>query len=171
MTDHTQAEGAQCPPAAMFDVSWSTTGLANTFTEGGRFTWKTKMRNGWWPVVWGWSFQGSLIGDEAAVSPLLGVSFIQAQDPTPTVPGVNMICNWQIFFDLIPTLAAFPVPATPTAVNTNFGGGWIVPAKDGLPMDLLAVINKNPDPAAPIDFPYSGCFNFIWNYQPLDRLR
>lgn len=165
MTDSTESAGAECPPFAMFDATWLTIGTANTFTEGGRFSWKTKMRNGWWPVVWGWSFQGAVVGDEAGLSPLLGVGFLQAQD----APNPNQFCAWQIFFDLIPILSsAPPTPSFPSAVNTNNGAGWIVPAKDGLPMDLLAVIDKNPGGG---NEPYSGCFNFIWNYQPLDRLR
>lgn len=154
------------PPCKMYDVTFRTTGAENTFTEGGRYPWRDKVYPSWWPVVWGWSFFGPTVGDEAAIEPLLGVGFVQTQDPALA----NQQCAWQIFFDLIPALSLAPAtPATPSAVNTNFGNGWIVPAMDGLPMDLLVVIDKAPGgaPAAA----YSGCFNMLWSYERIGTLR
>ncbi len=154
------------PPCQMHSVTFRTTGDTNDWSEGGRYPWRDKVYPGYWPVVWGWAFQGPLEGDEAGISPLVAVSFIQTQD----LPATGAACNWQIFADLIPIVDVVPPNiATPSAVNTNFGAGWIVPAMDGLPMDLLVVIDKTPGGGAPE--PYSACFNFMWSYEKVGELR
>lgn len=159
------------PPCKVYDLTFRTQGLADTFTEGGRYTWRDKVYPGYWPVVWGWSFQGPVVGDDASLTTvILDVKFIQTQD----APDPNLVAAWQMYRDNLPPfstlLAPPPNPTIPSAVNTNGGSGWIVPAFDGLPMDLLVAITKNPnDP--PIDFPYSGTFNAIWSYVAIGDLR
>lgn len=160
------------PPCTMYDLTFRTAGLADTFTEGGRYPWRDKVYPGYWPVVWGWSFQGPVVGDEASLTTvILGVKFEQTQTVVaPVVPAA-----WQIFRDNLPPFSTLlpppPVqPTFPSAVNTNWGAGWIVPAFDGLPMDLVVEIEKNPN-NPPIDFPYSGVFNAIWSYERIGALR
>lgn len=154
----------KAPPCQMHSVTFRTTGTSNDWSEGGRYPWRDKVYPGYWPVVWGWAFQGPLVGDEAGLEAILSVSFVQTQDPTG-----NLICNWQIFADIIPALDLTPPTIlTPTAVNTNWGAGWIVPAVDGLPMDFLVSIDKNPGGGPE---PYSACLNFMWSYEKVGELR
>ena len=121
------------------DTDWNGRTGPSPDVKGGRLVFRDKLIAGYWPIVWSIAV---FANENAPLAGPVRVEFGFTPGDSAIVPpgaGTPPVPSYIVFADNIAPAVA---PFLPSAVNTNWGNGWIVPQVQGVPYSFFLESQK-----------------------------